>query len=567
MLFSYDGGLNIYNSQTIKHNSMHLLMDLQSHRERDNARCPIIFIAHSVGGLLVKQAIAAADYQPNWKNLYQDIMGIMFIGTPHLGSDLAGWVGIYARLARMISPKINSHVLHSLKSTPEILSIIDQDFFVILRKKSSTTEPIEIVTFYEELGLPNVGIIVPRHSAVLPAYPTSSLHANHVEMASFDSPDDYGYQQISHELKRLLHKLKEPFTQYPAPTEQQAPITVYQLLKEGGPSNLVEDLQRQLLETTRLSYGEKDPRSLWEKKRTADVYFARGLWRDAEILLRDTLQVCSEMENTFLHNSTKNSLALILLEKGMVTEAEQLTILPSSKVPETEDEIISLDILAAIHFRQARYGESLQERSLLVRISRERFGRLDPKTLQENSVLALTSAEGRLQPELLKEAAYEEINTANAFADFYGKRHPITLKQSSIVALIFMKLYMYMRSLEYLTKAITLAEGGAYSLREVLGPDHPYSLHAMHNLAVALAANDREEEAEGISLRVTQGLTRALPIEHPMASASRELSALLQNHTVQRSYALHLAFDWGGSAPWLTNLILLHLIPRIFHLL
>lgn len=375
-------------------------------------------------------------------------------------------------------------------------------------------------------------------------------------MASFDSPDNHGYQIISHELKRLLHKLKEPSTQYSAPTEQHVPITVYQLLKEGGPSNLVEDLQRQLLETTRLSYGEKDLRSLWEKKRTADVYFARGLWRDAEILLRDTLQVCSEMQNTILHNSTKNSLALILLEKGMVTEAEQLTILPSFKVPETEDEIISLDILAAIHFRQARYGESLQERSLLVRVSRERFGRLDPKTLQENSVLALTSAEGRLQPESLKETSCEEMNTANAFADFYGKRHPITLKQSSIVALIFMKLYMYTRSLEHLTKAITLAEGGAYSLREVLGPDHPYSLHAMHNLAVALAANNREEEAEGISLRVTQGLTRALPIGHPMASASRELSASLQNHTVRGGNALNLAFDWGGSAPWLTNSIL-----------
>lgn len=44
MLFSYDGGLNLYNSQTITHHSMNLLMDLQSHRERDNVSTLVLIV-------------------------------------------------------------------------------------------------------------------------------------------------------------------------------------------------------------------------------------------------------------------------------------------------------------------------------------------------------------------------------------------------------------------------------------------------------------------------------------------------------------------------------------------
>jgi hypothetical protein len=42
--------------------------------------------------------------------------------------------------------------------------------------------------------------IVPRHSAILSAYPGRSIHANHMEMTKFSSSTDLGYQVVSNQL-------------------------------------------------------------------------------------------------------------------------------------------------------------------------------------------------------------------------------------------------------------------------------------------------------------------------------------------------------------------------------
>jgi CHAT domain-containing protein/predicted enzyme related to lactoylglutathione lyase len=55
---------------------------------------PLIFIAHSLGGLLVKQMLRLAwDYgTPEWKRIVEQTKGIVFLSTPHSGSNMANWV-------------------------------------------------------------------------------------------------------------------------------------------------------------------------------------------------------------------------------------------------------------------------------------------------------------------------------------------------------------------------------------------------------------------------------------------------------------------------------------------
>jgi pimeloyl-ACP methyl ester carboxylesterase len=51
---------------------------------------PIVFVAHSLGGLLVKQLLRAALEGPDlWKRFARAVTGIVFIATPHAGSRLA----------------------------------------------------------------------------------------------------------------------------------------------------------------------------------------------------------------------------------------------------------------------------------------------------------------------------------------------------------------------------------------------------------------------------------------------------------------------------------------------
>jgi len=56
---------------------------------------PIIFVTHSMGGLLVKKMLrSAADFwrDKRKKAVIESSKGIVFLSTPHLGSDVAQWV-------------------------------------------------------------------------------------------------------------------------------------------------------------------------------------------------------------------------------------------------------------------------------------------------------------------------------------------------------------------------------------------------------------------------------------------------------------------------------------------
>ncbi len=62
----------------------------------------IIFVAHSLGGLLVKQMLRhALDFgDPRWQLIARNTKGIVFISTPHSGSDLANWVSYFGPILR-----------------------------------------------------------------------------------------------------------------------------------------------------------------------------------------------------------------------------------------------------------------------------------------------------------------------------------------------------------------------------------------------------------------------------------------------------------------------------------
>ncbi len=54
---------------------------------------PIVFICHSVGGLLAKQLLRhGREYgDPSWRRIADQTRGIVFLSTPHSGSDITSW--------------------------------------------------------------------------------------------------------------------------------------------------------------------------------------------------------------------------------------------------------------------------------------------------------------------------------------------------------------------------------------------------------------------------------------------------------------------------------------------
>lgn len=63
---------------------------------------PITFVTHSLGGLLVKQMLRHArdQKQQGWRDIAGQTRGIVFLATPHSGSDLANWISYLSTIFR-----------------------------------------------------------------------------------------------------------------------------------------------------------------------------------------------------------------------------------------------------------------------------------------------------------------------------------------------------------------------------------------------------------------------------------------------------------------------------------
>lgn len=63
---------------------------------------PLIFICHSLGGLLVKQMLRGGDTQglPAWQKIARQTRAVVFLATPHAGARLADYLNLLGKLAR-----------------------------------------------------------------------------------------------------------------------------------------------------------------------------------------------------------------------------------------------------------------------------------------------------------------------------------------------------------------------------------------------------------------------------------------------------------------------------------
>ena len=108
-VFSYGYESNVISSQHLCRNvlslrSKKLLECLHTARKDSQTdRRPLIFIAHSLGGLLLKSALvesawAAYEQDTVLLEIYQSTAGIVFLGTPHQGDGDVSWQTLLQRL-------------------------------------------------------------------------------------------------------------------------------------------------------------------------------------------------------------------------------------------------------------------------------------------------------------------------------------------------------------------------------------------------------------------------------------------------------------------------------------
>ncbi|KAK1837152.1 Tetratricopeptide repeat-domain-containing protein [Podospora conica] len=191
----------------IANHAGNLLTSLATYREsNDTNERPIIFVCHSLGGLVCEDALIKSKERPeqHLQNILGSTRGIIFLGTPHHGAGLAQWAELLSRSFGLVK-QTNSNIVKVLRRDSEVLARIQDSFHTMVMARSKQgLPPIEITCFYEELPLPGVGLVVPQDSAILPGYIPIGIRGNHSDMTKFTSADDPGFVAVCGELRRWI---------------------------------------------------------------------------------------------------------------------------------------------------------------------------------------------------------------------------------------------------------------------------------------------------------------------------------------------------------------------------
>lgn len=177
-------------------------------KDEQSARNPIIWICHSLGGLLVKRALLysndlrAAQHE-DYRQIYVSTFGLIFLGTPHTGSDLSAWGVMLQAMSDAVMPKAfwqsESVLLKTLKKDNETLLNINNHFLDIYQR-------FKILMAHENHKTDLKGtkmLVVDAQSASpqLPGVTYFAIEATHSGMCKFESKNAPGYRTVAVTIK------------------------------------------------------------------------------------------------------------------------------------------------------------------------------------------------------------------------------------------------------------------------------------------------------------------------------------------------------------------------------
>ena len=151
---------------------------------------PVVFVAHSMGGLLVKQMIRHGLDLGNarWKAIADHTKGVCFIATPHSGSDLANYVKFLARF-------LATNAVEDLKANDPHLLELNEWYRHHAFKRFTTEVYCETrVTGWNKLGV----VVVDRGSADpgIPGVVPNPLEEDHLSICKPVSRESELYEGV-----------------------------------------------------------------------------------------------------------------------------------------------------------------------------------------------------------------------------------------------------------------------------------------------------------------------------------------------------------------------------------
>ncbi|KAK7951060.1 uncharacterized protein PG986_006788 [Apiospora aurea] len=177
-------------------------------KDEQTSNNPIIWVCHSLGGILVKRALLysndlRASQHEDYRQIFVSTFGIIFLGTPHVGSDMGSWAVMLQGMSDAVIPKAFWHsesvLLKTLKRDNETLQNINNHFLDVYQR-------FKILMAHENHKTDLKGtkmLVVDAQSASpqLPGVTYFAIEATHSGMCKFESRNSPGYRTVAITIK------------------------------------------------------------------------------------------------------------------------------------------------------------------------------------------------------------------------------------------------------------------------------------------------------------------------------------------------------------------------------
>lgn len=157
--FSYNSVLQFSKSTANLHVFADQLLESLLIERRGSPDRPLVFICHSLGGLVFKQALLRAYERERYRSVAVRTVGVLFFGTPHRGSQFASAATVFGSIVKAASFGANTNIQLSRDLEPDSRMLEQVSDGFVDKAKS-----LRIFTYYETQRLSFLkSLVCPSH--------------------------------------------------------------------------------------------------------------------------------------------------------------------------------------------------------------------------------------------------------------------------------------------------------------------------------------------------------------------------------------------------------------------
>ncbi|WZH49502.1 putative ribonuclease p mrp protein [Fusarium acuminatum] len=225
-LFGYDSAIVHRKKADIIKTEVHsdaqdLCAQLVSERSQNNiGDRPLIFVAHSLGGLVVAQLFLHGEMSSDdagAKSIVKNVRGMIFLGTPFGGSKAAKLAESVRRILDLFGSESQDQTLKLLEVDSKQAEELRRSFASCLNKRRTSKDPkdqVEAVFFYErqftKVGIKYIQIVENESAQLLGCGDAIPVDADHRNICKFKTDGEDTYLAIVAKIREIMARFGTP---------------------------------------------------------------------------------------------------------------------------------------------------------------------------------------------------------------------------------------------------------------------------------------------------------------------------------------------------------------------